>query len=77
MGKSIPSNEMPLQPQVLVEPFEKWALYFVGQINSPSKQKKCILISMDYVTKRVEDQPFLFETENVVAKRIWKAKLHQ
>jgi len=26
VGKPTPSNEMPLQPHVLIEPFEKWAL---------------------------------------------------
>ena len=26
IGKLIPSEEMPLQPQVLIEPFDKWAL---------------------------------------------------
>ena len=45
---------MPLQPQVLMEPFEKWALDFVGPINPPSKQKNYILVCTNYVTKRVE-----------------------
>ena len=35
MGKPIPSNEMPLQPQVLIELFQKWVLYFIGPINPP------------------------------------------
>jgi hypothetical protein len=30
------------RPQVLIEPFEKWALDFVGPINPPSKQKRYI-----------------------------------
>ena len=37
VGRSTLSNEMPLQPQVLIEPFEKWALDFIGPINPPSK----------------------------------------
>ena len=37
MGKPNLSNEMPLQPQVLIEPFEKWALDFVGPVSPPSK----------------------------------------
>jgi len=40
VGKLAPSNEMPLQTQVLIEPFEKWVLDFIGPINPPSKQKK-------------------------------------
>eukprot|EP00253_Pinus_taeda_P025442 PITA_25442 len=43
VGKTSPSSEMPLQPQVLIEPFEKWALDFIGPIDPPSKQKKYIL----------------------------------
>lgn len=29
MGKLTAVDEMPLQAQVVIEPFEKWALYFV------------------------------------------------
>jgi len=43
MGKPIPSDEIPLEPQVLVKPFEKWVLDFVGPINPPAKQKRYIL----------------------------------
>eukprot|EP00253_Pinus_taeda_P011648 PITA_11648 len=43
VGKPDPSNEMSLQPQVLIEPFEKWALDFIRPINPPSKQKKEIV----------------------------------
>lgn len=50
VGKPNPSNEMPLQPRVLIEPFEKWALDFIRPINPPSKQKKYILVCIDYVT---------------------------
>ena len=39
MGKPIQSDEMPLQPQVLIEPFERWALDFVGPITPMSKKK--------------------------------------
>jgi len=51
---------MPLQPQVLIEPFEKLALDFIGPINPPSKQKKYILVCTDYVTKLVEAKELLF-----------------
>jgi len=54
VGKPAPSNEIPLQIQVLIKPFEKWALDFIGPINPPSKQKKYILVCTYYVTKGVE-----------------------
>eukprot|EP00253_Pinus_taeda_P036575 PITA_36575 len=45
---------MPLQPQIVLEPFEKWAIDFVGPINPPSHQKVRILVCTDYVIKWVE-----------------------
>ena len=45
---------MPLKPQVLIEPFERWGLYFVGPIMLMSRKKKYILVCTDYVTKWVE-----------------------
>jgi hypothetical protein len=51
MGKPIARDEMPLQPQVLIEPFEKWTLDFVEPIDPPSQGKRYILVCTDYVTK--------------------------
>eukprot|EP00253_Pinus_taeda_P021386 PITA_21386 len=53
VGKPTLSNEMPLQPQVLIEPFEKWVLDFIGPINPPSKQKKYILRNCDRSGKSI------------------------
>jgi len=39
MGKPTPRDEMPLQPQVTFEPFDKWGMDFIGPIDPPSKQK--------------------------------------
>jgi hypothetical protein len=35
MGKPVRDDEMPLQTQVLIEPFERWALDFKGPISPP------------------------------------------
>lgn len=48
------SNEIPLNPQLLIEPFEHQALDFVGPINPSSNQKTYILVAPEYVTKWVE-----------------------
>ena len=44
-------DNMPLQPQLVVEPFDRWALYFVGPINPPLKKKFYMLVCIDYMTK--------------------------
>ena len=48
------SDQMPLQPQSVVEPFDRWALDFVCPISPHSKQKAYILVCTDYMTKWVE-----------------------
>jgi hypothetical protein len=36
MGRPVQIDEIPLQPQMVLEPFDKWAIDFVGPINPPS-----------------------------------------
>eukprot|EP00253_Pinus_taeda_P009865 PITA_09865 len=45
---------MPMQPQVTLEPFEKWSMDFVGPMSPPSKQKQYIIVCTDFLTKCVE-----------------------
>jgi hypothetical protein len=54
MGKPTPIDKMTLQPQVMVDHFEKWALDFIGLMNPLSKGKICILVCINYVTKWME-----------------------
>ena len=57
---------------VLIEPFEKWTLDFVGPINPPSRKKKYILVCTDYVTKWVEAKALPFANEISVVNFIFE-----
>jgi len=72
VGKHAPSNEMPLQIQVLIEPFKMWTLYFFRPINPQSKQKKYILVCTDYVTKWVEAKALPFANEKSVVNFLFE-----
>jgi len=50
----------------MIEPFEKWAIGFVGPINPPSLNKKHILVCTYFATKWVEAKVVSFATERVV-----------
>eukprot|EP00253_Pinus_taeda_P022447 PITA_22447 len=65
MGKPTPRDEMPLQPQVTFEPFEKWGMDFVGPINPPSKQRENIFYKFGYPRELVTDQGSQF-TSNLI-----------
>ena len=51
MGRPTTLDQMPLQPQVIIEPFKEWAHHFVGPISPMSCKKNYILVCTDYVTK--------------------------
>jgi hypothetical protein len=60
------SEEMHLWAQVMIEPFEKWALDFVGPISPMSCRKNYILVCMDYVTKWGEAKSLFRATKKSV-----------
>ena len=72
MGKLVARDEIPLQPQVLIEPFKKWALDFVGPIDPPSQGKMYILVCTDYVTKWAEAKTLARETEQSVVNFLFE-----
>ena len=61
-----------LFPQTMIEPFEKWALDFVGPISPVSHKKKYIMVCTDYVTKWVEAKAFFRATEKYVVEFIYE-----
>ena len=72
IGRPLPSDEMPLQPQVLIEPFEKWALDFIGPFNPPSKGKRYILVCIDYVTKWMEAKALQRDTRQTLVNFLFE-----
>jgi hypothetical protein len=50
IGRPTSADEIPLGAQVMIEPFEKWALDFVGPISPMSRKNNYILVCTDYVT---------------------------
>ena len=65
-------DQMPLQPQVMIEPFEKWALDFVRPISPMSRKNKYILVCTDYVTKWVEAKSLFRAIEKSVVEFIYE-----
>ena len=60
----LPSNdEIPLQTQVALEPFQKRDMDFIRPINAPSGQKKYIIVCIDYFTTWVETKEVKERTE--------------
>jgi hypothetical protein len=63
---------MPLQPQEVVETFERWALDVVGPFNPKSNQKSYILVATDYMNKWVEVVALPNATEEAIIKFIFE-----
>jgi hypothetical protein len=66
MGMPVQIDEIPLQPHMVLEPFYKWAIDFVGPINPPSHWHSYILVCTNYVTKWMEEKALLATTEHEV-----------
>ena len=67
MGQPSRVDEMNLQAQVVLEPFEKWAIDFIGSFNPPSQEKFHILICTNYVNKWVETKAISKAAKQVVS----------
>lgn len=72
MGRPKRTNEMPLQPQLAITPFDKWGLDFVGPISPTPKNKEYILVCTDFLTKWAEVKALQFARDGNVAKFLYE-----
>lgn len=59
IGRSSRRDEIPLKPQVTLQAFDKWDIYFVGPINPLGKVtgSRYIITTIDYLTRWDEAKP--------------------
>ena len=58
IGRQLWMDDMPLNPQMTLQPFEKWAIDFVGPIQPQGKMgARYIITTMEYLTCWVKVQP--------------------
>jgi hypothetical protein len=72
IGIPTSADEITLCAQVMIEPFEKWALDFVGPISPMSRKKNYILVCTDYVTLWVEAKALFRATKKYVVEFIYE-----
>ena len=65
---------MPLNLQVSLQPFEKWAIDFVGLIQPPEKKMgaQYIITTIEYLTRWVEAQPVKDCTRKTIVKFLFE-----
>ena len=68
MGKPTPKDEIPLQPHVGLDPFDKWGMDFFRPIDPLLGQKKYIIVCTDYLIKWDETKVVKIETKEKVAE---------
>lgn len=77
MAEPTQSDEIPLQPQLMMDPFKRFDLDFLGPINPPSQQKTYVLVCIDYVIKWVEEKVPTRETEHGVSNFLFEGIFSQ
>lgn len=72
MGRPTKIDKIPLQPQLVLAPFDKWGLDFIGPISPTSNNKEYILVCIDYLTKWMEVKFLQYERDGNVAKLLYE-----
>jgi hypothetical protein len=56
VGKPSKRDEMPLEPQLTLQAFDKWAIDFMGPIKPPGKctRERYIITTIEYLTRWAE-----------------------
>ena len=70
MGNPNKRDELPLQPIISYEPFDKRGMDFVGPIDPLSNQNIYILICIDYLTKWEEVKELKAKNEKAIVEFI-------
>ena len=68
-------DEMFVQTQIVIAPFDKWGIDFVGPIEPSSQGKSYILVCTNYVTKWVEAKPMKDPRDINVENFLYESKL--
>ena len=66
MGKPTPRDEMPLQLQMTLEPFDKWHMDFIEPIDPPSGKKMYIIMCTNFFTKWAKTKAIKVEIKEKV-----------
>jgi hypothetical protein len=74
VGKPSRHDEIPLNPQVTLQAFDKWAIEFVGSINPQARRSRAryIITATKYLTGWVEVAPVPDCTIDIVAWFLFK-----
>lgn len=74
MGRPSSNDELPWNPQISLQPFEKWAIDFVRPIQPPREKTGAwyIITVTEYLTRQAEVQPMKDRTSVTSAKFIFE-----
>lgn len=69
-GRPSQRDDLPLNPQLSLQPFEKWVIDFVGPIQPPGKKTSAwyIITATKYLTRWAEAQPMTDCIGTTIAK---------